>query len=490
MSIPIPPGVFDILPYPKEPWRDSHIWNHVEQTIRSVAKDYGYQDIRTPLFERTELFQRGVGETSDIVSKEMYTFTDKGGRSISLRPEGTAPAIRAFIENRLDQEMPSPKLFYIGPMFRYERSQAGRYRQHHQFGVEAIGNNSPEQDVEVIDMLWTLYKRLGLKNLQLCINSIGDTSARLKFRTALQDYLRSFLNQLSTDSQNRFNTNPMRILDSKDQNDQKILENAPSMLDFLAPECRDHFEKVQQLLKQLKIPFVVSAKLVRGLDYYNRTVFEVVAGDLGAQNSIGGGGRYDGLIKLLGGPDLPALGFGTGIERIIQTLLKQEVSIPPMESPMIFLIALGDEAKKTCFSLLHELRQNGIAAQMDFSGRKLNKIMQLANDLKTKYVAVVGENELRNQEVDLKDMSTGNVVKASLASLPRILQLEAKSVDFLRMWNEMSTPFKNTQEAQFFINKVNQSISATQQIAQDLQSVAEEMKEFFKNPESRSQNSE
>jgi histidyl-tRNA synthetase len=479
MSIPIPPGTFDILPVSREPWRNSHLWNYVEETIRTVARDYGYQEIRTPLFERTELFQRGVGETSDIVSKEMYTFTDKGGRSLSLRPEGTAPAIRAFIENRLDQEMPSPKLFYICPMFRYERSQAGRYRQHHQFGVEAIGNNSPEQDVEVIDMLWTLYQRLGLKNLQLCINSIGEIPARIAYRTALQEYLKQFFDQLSNDSQNRFTTNPMRILDSKDPNDQKILANAPSIFDFLSPECSHHFQTVQKLLQQLKIPFTVTPRLVRGLDYYNRTVFEVVAGDLGAQNSIGGGGRYDGLIKQLGGPDLPAMGFGTGIERIIQTLLKQELHLPPVARPMLFLIALGDEAKKACFSLLHQLRQNGIAAQMDFSGRKLNKVMQTANDLQPKYVAVVGENELAAQEVDLKDMSNGTTIKAPISSLARLLHLETRSVDFMQLWQEMAKPFKNPQEAQFFINKVNQSISTTQKIAQDLQNVAEEMKGLF-----------
>lgn len=479
MTIPIPPGVFDILPTAKEAWRNSHLWNYVEGVIRQLAKDYGYQEIRTPLFERTELFQRGVGETSDIVSKEMYTFIDKGGRSLSLRPEGTAPALRAFIEHRLDLEMPLPKLFYIEPMFRYERSQAGRYRQHHQFGIEAIGNDSPEQDVEVIDILWTLYQRLGLKNLQLHLNSIGDTACRISYRKALQDYLRDFFAQLSPESQARFETNPMRILDSKDPNDQKLLSNAPSILDFLSPACKEHFEFVQRLLDQLKIPYVVNPGLVRGLDYYNRTVFEVVAGDLGAQNSIGGGGRYDGLIKLLGGPDLPALGFGTGIERIIQTLLKQEAETAKMERPALFLIALGDEAKAACFSLLHELRQNGITAQMDFSGRKLNKVMQMANQMNAQYVAVVGENELRSKEVDLKDMSTGEIFKAPLFSLSHILQLESRSVEFLSLWKEMAKPFKHASEAQFFINKLNQSISTTQKLAKDLQTVAEEMKDML-----------
>lgn len=476
MSIPIPPGVFDIVPYAKETWRGSHLWGYVESVIRDLARDYGYHEIRTPLFERTELFQRGVGETSDIVSKEMYTFTDKGGRSLSLRPEGTAPAIRAIIEHRLDQGMPIPKVFYIGPMFRYERSQAGRYRQHHQFGVEALGNGSPEQDAEVIDLLWTLYQRLGLKNLELRLNSIGDTECRLTYRRALQDYLQNSFEQLSEDSKNRFNTNPLRILDSKDLNDQKLLENAPSILDFLKPECRDHFQKVQQLLTQLNIPFVITPTLVRGLDYYNRTVFEVVAGDLGAQNSIGGGGRYDGLIKLLGGPDLPAMGFGTGIERIIQTLLKQEIATPAVEKPVLFLIPLGEEARKTCFTILHQLRQDRIPTQMDFSGRKLNKVMQTANEAGAQYVIVLGENELREGMVDLKEMATGEVVKAPLSALSHILKLESKSVEFLRLWQEMKKPFSTPAEAQFFINKLSKSVSSTQRIAKELQTVAEEMK--------------
>lgn len=480
MNIPIPPGVFDILPCAKETWRSSHLWNYIEDAIRTIARDYGYQEIRTPIFERSELFQRGVGETSDIVSKEMYTFTDKGGRSLSLRPEGTAPAMRAFIEHRLDHELASSKLFYIGPMFRYERSQAGRYRQHHQFGAEAIGSGSPEQDVELIDLLYTLYQRLGLKDLQLCINSIGDTSCRLSYRRALQDFLQEFFEELSPESKARFNTNPMRILDSKAPEDQKILAHAPSILNFLSSECQDHFQSVQKLLDQLKIPYVISSKLVRGLDYYNRTVFEIVAGNLGAQNSIGGGGRYDGLLKLLGGPDLPAIGFGTGIERIIQALLKQEGAVPPIEGPALFLIPLGDNAKKACFSILHDLRRQGIPSQMDFSGRKLNKVMQVADQMKAKYTVVVGDNELKSEVVDLKEMATGKTFKAPLFALAHILQLEEKSVDFLQLWNEMIKPFKHPEEAQFFIHRLQNSISSTQQITKNLQIVAQEMKDILK----------
>jgi histidyl-tRNA synthetase len=423
MTVTLPPGVFDIIPNdPKEQWRSSHLWEFLETVTRRIARDYGYQEVRTPLFERTELFQRGVGETSDIVSKEMYTFLDKGERSMSLRPEGTAPVIRAFIEHQLYQTAPIHKFFYIAPMFRYERAQAGRYRQHHQFGVEAIGNGSPEQDAEVIDLLLTFYRRLGLKNLRLCLNSIGDAPSRIAFRDALQNYLKSSYEQLSPDSKTRFHANPLRILDSKDPNDRALLKNAPSILDFLNSECHDHFQAVLKLLDGLNIAYTITPQLVRGLDYYNKTVFEVLAGELGAQNSIGGGGRYDGLLKQLGGPDLPTIGFGTGLERILQTLLKQEVALPASPSPTLFLIALGEAAKSHCFALLHDLRQAGIAAQMDFSSKKLNKSMQLANQLRAKYVAVVGDVELARGSVELKEMETGQVTPVSLTSLFNFLE--------------------------------------------------------------------
>lgn len=479
MSIPIPPGVFDILPSSKEPWRNSHLWDYVESVIRKAACEYGYREIRTPLFERTELFQRGVGETSDIVSKEMYTFQDKGGRSMSLRPEGTAPVMRSFVENTLEQTPICHKLFYIAPMFRYERSQAGRYRQHHQFGAEAIGNDSPEQDVELIDLIHTVYKRLGLSHLQLYINSIGDAECRINYRRALQDYLKASFSQLSADSQTRFNSNPLRILDSKDPNDQKLLEKAPSILDFLTDSCRDHFEQVQKLLTQLKIPFKVNPRLVRGLDYYNRMVFEIVAGELGAQNSVAGGGRYDGLMKQLGGPDLPCAGFGAGMERIIQTLLKQEVTIPSAPRPTLFLIALGEEAKKACFETLHQLRQQGIAAQMDFTNRKLGKVMQYADQLQAKYVAVVGEDELRAQKVELKEMATGTSMKVSLFNLQRILRVDENWENYLSVWKEMAEPFSDQSEAEFFISKLSHSIKETQKLADELQTVAERIKGVF-----------
>lgn len=423
MSVSIPPGVFDILPdASKESWQDSAIWNFVEEKIREITRQYGFREIRTPIFERTELFLRGVGETTDVVSKEMYTFLDKGDRSMSLRPEGTAPAMRAFIENQLHQDRPVQKLFYIGPMFRYERSQAGRYRQHHQFGVEAIGIDNPEQDVEIIDLLYTLYHRLGIKNVQLNLNSIGDQETRIQFRTALKNYLLPYFHQLSADSQARFENNPLRILDSKNPADQKIAVDAPSILDFLNEDSRAHFEKVKQGLTLLNIPFVVNPLLVRGLDYYNKTVFEITAGELGAQNSIGGGGRYDGLIKALGGPDLPAIGFGTGLERIIQTLIKQGAPLPEPNYPTIFLIPLGEKAQQQCLRILHQLREFGIPSEMDFSGKKLNKAMQYANRINARYVAVVGDNEIETDEIELKEMASGAKVKTPLSILPRMMQ--------------------------------------------------------------------
>ncbi len=418
MSISIPPGVYDIVPKDaKEGWRSSHLWNYIEGIMRDTARSYGYQEIRTPLFERTELFQRGVGETSDIVSKEMYTFLDKGERSMSLRPEGTAPAIRSFIENQMYNEGPVHKLYYIGPMFRYERAQAGRYRQHSQFGVEAIGIAAPEQDAEIIDLIYSIFCKLGLKHLQVSLNSIGDAASRSAYREALRNYLKSYYDQLSADSKVRFELNPLRILDSKDPADKAITVNAPSILDFLSEESKEHFERVKKLLKDLNIPFQVNAQLVRGLDYYNKTVFEIVAGELGAQNSIVGGGRYDGLIKTLGGPDLPSLGFGAGIERIIQTMLKQQCILPEPYRPSLFVIALGQQATDAGFKLVHELRQAGIAAQMDFSNRKLNKIMQYADQIQAKYVVVIGDNELQTNEVELKAMATGQKNKISLSQL-------------------------------------------------------------------------
>jgi histidyl-tRNA synthetase len=424
MSEKSPPGVFDILPEdPTEPWKSSYLWQHVETAIRKIANEYCLKEIRTPIFERTELFHRGVGETTDIVTKEMYTFKDKGDRSITLRPEGTAPVMRAFIEHALANTSSLHKLFYIGPMFRYERAQAGRYRQHHQFGVEIVGVAEPEQDAEVISMLYNLYMRLGLRKLSVHLNSIGDAASRTAFKEALKSYLLKYFDELSPDSQVRFEKNPLRILDSKNPRDMEIVAGAPSILDFLNVESKMHFEKVLRQLDLLGVPYQITPKLVRGLDYYNQTVFEIVAGELGAQNSVGGGGRYDGLLKTLGGPDLPAFGFGTGMERIIQTLINQGVDLPQPNAPALFIIPLGDEAKEKVLLIAQELRNKGVPTLVELSGKKLNKAMQLANASKARYTAVVGDDEIRSGNIKLKNMATGDTLDTTFEQLPTLGEL-------------------------------------------------------------------
>ena len=480
MEIKAIPGVFDILPRPKnKEWQAAHIWEYVEAVVRKTAKDFGYQEIRTPILERIELFKRSVGEATDIVSKEMYSFTDKGGREIALRPEGTAPVLRSFIENNLSHLLPEHKFFYICPMFRYERAQAGRYRQHHQFGAEALGNMSPEQDAEIIDLLYTTCTRLGLKDLQVNISSIGGDGCRKNYRQALLDYLKKYYNDLSDDSKKRYNLNPLRILDSKDAGDQKILRNAPSILDYLNDDDKEHFTSVLTLLDSLKIPYIVNDKIVRGIDYYSGVVFEVIAHELGAQNSVGAGGRYDKLTHQLGGPEIPALGFGAGLERIIQTMLKQNVAIPEPFSPIIFLIPLGDKASSSCFQILHDLRASGISAQMDFSKRKLKKIMQYANQIKAQFVAVIGDKELEKAQVELKDMETGETCKLPLFHLSRILKVAAKGEDFIRIWKQMNTPFEDPEETKFFLNKLENSIKTTSQLTGNLKNALEKMQELL-----------
>lgn len=408
MKIAIPSGLFDIVPTKtKQPWQQIELWQYVEASIRSVAEAFAYREIRVPIFERTELFQRSVGEETDIVSKEMYTFEDRGGRSMTLRPEGTASVMRSFITNAMQNEGSHHRLFYFGPMFRYERPQAGRYRQHHQFGVEVVGAGTAAQDAEIIDLLYTIYKQLGLKNLRVCLNSLGDSESRANFRAAFCDYLNKYVSDLSDDSQRRFETNPLRILDSKDANDQKILEEAPKLQQFLSRDASAHFDAVQSHLDWIELPYTVTDRLVRGLDYYNQTVFEVVSEDLGAQNSLGGGGRYDGLLKMLGGPDLPTAGFATGLERVVQAMINQGVAEIAARGPELFLIALGEEAHETAFRLLHRLRNEGIACQMELSKRKLKPAMQMANQLKAEFVTVLGSDEVKKQEVELKRMADG-----------------------------------------------------------------------------------
>jgi histidyl-tRNA synthetase len=407
MEHQIPKGTFDLLPYgTEEGWRLTDLWQYVEGVICDLAAEYGYREIRTPIYEMTGLFDRGVGETSDIVTKEMFTFEDKGGRSITLRPEGTSSVMRAFIENRLSQLGSTHKFFYIGPMFRYERPQSGRYRQHHQFGIEAIGTAEPEQDAEVIDLLYEFYRRLGLKNLSVRLNSVGDLESRANYKLALLHYLTPYLAELSADSKVRFEKNPLRILDSKDPRDKEIVQGAPSILNHLTPAAREHFDKLRSCLDLIQIPYRVDDRIVRGLDYYNKTVFEVLTENLGAQNTLGAGGRFDGLISTFGGPDLPAVGFATGLERVLQVLTSQQVQTPKPKRPLVYFIPMGDAAKERSFSLATECRRAKIGADIELQSKKMQTAIQNAVRAEATYCIVIGSDELEKASVKLKNLAT------------------------------------------------------------------------------------
>ncbi len=389
--IDAPKGTFDILP------DSSHLWRFIERTAAELAQRFGYGEIRTPIFERTELFTRGVGDSSDIVTKEMYTFMDKGERSMTLRPEMTAPVVRAFIEHRLAPQ----KLYYIGPMFRYDRPQAGRFRQFHQFGAEIIGGKDPLIDAEVIDLLMTFYKTLGIKDLNLYINSVGDAAARKGFSAALRSFLSSKKESLSADSQRRLETNCLRILDSKDPADHALLEGAPRLDEFISEESRKYLQEVIEALKSIAVHAEVHPKLVRGLDYYNETVFEVTSGKLGAQNTIGAGGRYDGLSKTLGGPDVPGIGFATGLERVLQMIPEK----PPAPAPTLFFVTLGKRARAWGFTALHKARGEGISALMDFGGKKIKDQLKMASDCGCRFALIVGDEEMNACSAEFKDLN-------------------------------------------------------------------------------------
>lgn len=409
MQFQLPKGTFDILPYgADETWQLSYLWQYVEQIIRKLCLEYGYREIRTPIYEKTDLFQRGVGEGTDIVTKEMFTFEDKGGRSITLRPEATASTMRSFIEHRLTNLGLVHKFYYAGPMFRHERPQSGRYRQFHQFGVEAIGATSPEQDGEVIDLLYQFCQRLGLKNLKIHINSVGDLESRLSFREALLHYLRPYMADLSSESRERLEKNPLRILDSKDPKDQEIVSKAPSILHYLSEPAKNHFQQLCQRLDLIHLPYQIDDKIVRGLDYYNHTVFEVLTQDLGAQNAIGGGGRYDGLIAQFNGPDLPGVGFAVGLERAIQVMVAQKVAPPEKLSPSIYFIPLNQDelARAKCFSLATLCRHHQLAAQIEFQAKKVPAAIQNAIRLGATYCAILGSEELEKNSLQLKHLES------------------------------------------------------------------------------------
>jgi histidyl-tRNA synthetase len=407
MTFQIPKGLFDIIPYPEtEAWKLSKNWQYVESVIKKLCLDYNYLEIRTPIFEKTDLFLRGVGESSDIASKELYTFEDKAKRLMSLRPEGTACVMRAFIENKMAFDRKIHKLYYIGPMFRYDRPQKGRYRQHHQFGIECIGSNNYKYDAEVIDMLLSLFNRLKIKNLKLLINSIGDFESRENYKNALLKFLKPKENLLSQDSKDRLIKNPLRILDSKDKSDQEIIKEAPVILDFLTKEAKDRFNSLLSLLDDLKIKYKIDHKLVRGLDYYDDTVFEIIRDDLGAQNSLGGGGRYNKLLKSLKGEDLPGIGFACGIERVIQTLIDQEIEINQLDSLFLYIIPLTDKSLEYTFKLTKELRDHLVPTEVEKDITKLPKALSNASKLKAQYALIIGDDEINNKKALLKNLAT------------------------------------------------------------------------------------
>lgn len=401
MSIQRPKGTQDLLPGVVEKWQD------LEQHIRTICREYGYEEIRTPIFEATELFQRGVGETTDIVNKEMYTFLDKGDRSVTLRPEGTASVCRAYVENKLFGGQLPVKLFYMGPMFRYERPQAGRFRQFHQFGVEVLGADKPIVDAEVITLVWDLYTRLGLKGLEVHVNSVGCPTCRAEHRTKLQEFLATRREQLCKDCQDRFERNPMRILDCKNPTCQEITQGAPTTLDTLCPDCSEHFEELKELLTAAGVHYKVDPRLVRGLDYYRKTAFEVLVENIGAQSAICGGGRYDGLVEEVGGPQTPGIGFAMGMERVLAALQASNPLNSTMKKEFIRFVALGEAAQKKCFTFVSQLRRKGIPAGIDLLGRSLKAQLKAADKVQARYAAIVGEDEMNREVAILRDLTLG-----------------------------------------------------------------------------------
>lgn len=392
-------GTKDILP------EEIFYWQYLEKTAAEILRKAAYREIRTPIFEQTNLFERGIGEATDVVGKEMYTFTDRGDRSLTLRPEGTAGVVRAYIQNKLFASGGVERLWYSGPMFRYERPQAGRQRQFHQIGLELLGSKSPRADVEVIAIANDILTALGLKNLSLQLNSVGNQEDRQKYRQALVDYLTPYQGDLDADSQERLTRNPLRILDSKDEKTQAITENAPSILDYLGDDSRQHFEQVCRLLTDLGIDYQLNPRLVRGLDYYTHTAFEFQSADLGAQATVCGGGRYDGLIAQLGGKETPAIGWAMGMERLI--LLLENLNPLSPQSPDIYFVSRGEKAENRALILAQNLRQSGFAIELDLSGSNFAKQFKRGDRSGAKMCLILGDAEVENNIIQIKYLATG-----------------------------------------------------------------------------------
>lgn len=401
-------GTLDLLP------KDSYKTQYVESAVREIAENFGFYEMRTPVFEHTELFQRGVGETTDVVQKEMYTFEDKGGRSITLRPEGTAGAARAFLENGLFNEALPQKIYYLTSCYRYEKPQAGRLREFHQFGVEAFGAGTPAQDAEIISLANEVFNYLGVRNLTLEINSIGCPECRAEYQKALKEYFEGHKAELCETCNGRLERNPMRILDCKSPVCSEIAAGAPKILDYLCDECKAHFEAVQQYLNAMQIDFTVNPEIVRGLDYYTRTVFEFVSNEIGAQGTVCGGGRYDGLLAELGGKPMPACGFGMGIERLLLLMDAQNTPFPERKGCDIYLASMGEKANLEAARLALDLRNEGLSAQFDTVSRGLKAQMKYADKLGALYTVVLGDNELETRKAQLKNMKDGTLQEISL----------------------------------------------------------------------------
>ncbi|WP_301832509.1 histidine--tRNA ligase [uncultured Streptococcus sp.] len=413
MKLQKPKGTQDILP------ADSAKWQYVENVARETFKKYNYGEIRTPMFEHYEVISRSVGDTTDIVTKEMYDFHDKGDRHITLRPEGTAPVVRSYVENKLfAPEVQKPvKVYYIGSMFRYERPQAGRLREFHQLGVECFGSKNPATDVETIAMAYQLFNTLGIKDVTLHLNSLGNTESRLAYRQALIDYLTPIRESLSKDSQRRLDENPLRVLDSKEKEDKVAVENAPSILDYLDEESQAYFDEVRTMLESLNIPYVIDTNMVRGLDYYNHTIFEFITTIDKSELTICAGGRYDSLVEYFGGPETAGFGFGLGLERLLLVLDKQGITLPVEEGLDVYIAVLGSEANGKALELVQAIRHQGFKAERDYLGRKIKAQFKSADAFKAKTVITLGESELESGQVSVKNNTTREEVTVSFEEL-------------------------------------------------------------------------
>jgi histidyl-tRNA synthetase len=411
MKFNAPRGTNDILP------PDTLKWQYIEKKTHEIFSNYNYQEIRTPIFEYTELFQRGIGEVTDIVEKEMYTFEDKGGRSITLRPEGTASVIRSFLENKIYGQAQPTKYYYIGPMFRYERPQSGRFRQFHQLGVEAIASNDPALDAEIISLGMRLLQDFGLNDLELHLNSVGCGECRPAYVDKLKDYLNENREQLCDNCKSRIDRNPLRVLDCKNKSCQLVIEDAPKITDNLCASCDEHFDEVQEYLDILNLDYIINPLLVRGLDYYTNTAFEIKDNALGAQDTVFGGGRYNGLAEEIGNRDLPGIGFALGIERLLLSLEAKDIELPVESGVDLYITVIGDKAKKESFKLLDKLRNQGFRTEIDYLGRGVGSQMKSADRMNAEYTIIIGEDELNNNSATIRNMKSGDEKEIKLSNL-------------------------------------------------------------------------